>query len=49
MELRAGDADPPAASLLIDVLGVDVSIESSATPGLEATITTSSGAEVILT
>ena len=49
VELRAGDADAPAASLLINILGVDVSIESSATPGLEATITTSSGAEVILT
>ena len=47
--LRARAADPSTASLVIDVLGVDVSIESSATSGLEATITTSRGAEVVLT
>ena len=49
VKLRAGDADPPAASLLMDVLGIDVSIEPSPTPRLEATITTVRGAEVVLT
>ena len=47
--LRAGDPDPAQARLVLEVLGVDVLIESSPTPRLEATITTPSGRTLTLT
>jgi len=43
LALRAGDPDPAPARLALEVLGVDVAIESSPTPRLEATITTPTG------
>ena len=47
--LRAGDPDPAPARLALEVLGVDVMVESAATPRLEATITTTTGGELALT
>jgi hypothetical protein len=45
--LRGGDTDPTRARLAMEILGVDVTIESSS-PRLEATIATVSGGEVIV-
>ena len=47
--LRAGDPDRASARLALDVLGIDVTIESSPTPRLEATILTPTGGELTLT
>ena len=47
--LRAGEPDPATARLVVEVLGLDVAIESSPSPYLEATITTPSGSQLILT
>ena len=47
--LRAGDPDPAQARLALEVLGVDVMIEPSPAPRLEATITTPTGRELTLT
>ena len=47
--LRAGDPDPAQARLVLEVLGVDVMIEPSPAPRLEATITTLTGRELTLT
>ena len=46
--LRAGEPDPATARLVVEVLGLDVAIESSPSPYLEATITTPSGGQLIL-
>jgi hypothetical protein len=47
--LRAGDAEPDPARLALEVLGVDVMIESSPTSWLEARIATPAGGEISLT
>ena len=47
--LRAGDPDPAPSRLALEVLGVDVAVESSPTARLEATITTPTGEEITLT
>ena len=47
--LGAGDPDPAQARLVLEVLGVDVLIESSPTRRLEATITDPSGRTFTLT
>ena len=47
--LRAGDPDPETARLALEILGIDVPIESSPTSRLEATITTPSGTELTIT
>jgi Glyoxalase-like domain len=46
--LRAGDPDPAPARFALEVLGVDVTIESSPTPRLEATITSPIGGALTL-
>jgi hypothetical protein len=47
--LRAGDPNPAPSRLALEVLGVDVAVESSPTARLEATITTPTGEEITLT
>ena len=47
--LRAAEPDPTQARRVLEVLGVDVLIESSPTTRLEATITTPSGRPLTLT
>jgi hypothetical protein len=46
--LRAGEPDPASSRLALEVLGVDVAVESSPTARLDATITTPTGAEITL-